>query len=118
MFSYEKNFTIAHFDTLPKIDKKKFAMKFFFMVKNQIFSPWEGVKVGNSETFLKTIRVGRFQIPFFCVNLLNLKFRTHVINIEIISCQKFHGNFFYQSLGGCQSGQQRFFFSTTHVGRF
>jgi len=29
------------------------------MVKYQFFSPWEGVKVGSSETFLKTTHVGR-----------------------------------------------------------
>jgi len=36
-----------------------------FHGKKQFFSPWEGVKVGSSENFLKTTHVGRFRISFF-----------------------------------------------------
>ena len=32
---------------------------------------------------------------FFYANLLDLKYCTHIINIEMASCQKFHGQIFF-----------------------
>ena len=56
---------------------------------------------------------------FFCVNLLNLKFCTHAINIEMISCQKFHGQiFFINSWEGVKVGSIEVFLIATHVSRF
>jgi len=76
------------------------------MVKKQFFSPWEGVKVGNSEIFSKQHMLVDCEYLFF-IDLLALKFETYVINIENLLFQKFHGKKKkFQSLGSCQSWQQ------------
>jgi hypothetical protein len=75
----------------------------------QKLNPREGVEVGSSDKlshlFLTTTHVGRFGICFFCVDLLDLEFPTLVVNVEVVSSPKFHGQMiFFESLGGCQSG--------------
>ena len=72
------------------------------MVNQQFFSPWEGVKVSNSEMVSPIISHNYtcwwILNIFFSVNLLSLKFCTHVINIEMVQCQKFHGQVFFAIL--------------------
>jgi len=51
-----------------------------------------------------TTHVGRFQISFLWVNLLDLKFGTHMIGYLMTKIS--WTNFFFQSLGGCQSWKQ------------
>jgi len=51
----------------------------------------------------------------FCVNLLTLKFGTHIINIEMISWQEND----FSALGKMSKlAVVKFFLTTTHVGRF
>jgi len=55
------------------------------MVNEQYFNPWEGVKVGSSEIVSYNDTCWWILNIFFCMNLLSLKFGTHIINVEVIS---------------------------------
>jgi len=73
------------------------------MAKKLRFNPWEGIKVGNIEIFLTTICIWYISNIFFYMNLLALKFGAHVINIEMMSFQNFHGQkTIFQPSRGCQ----------------
>ena len=60
-----------------------------------------------------------FEYICFCVNLLDLKFYTHVINIEMVLCQKLHGQiYFFNPWEGIKVDSSEIFLTFTHVGRF
>ena len=101
--------SVSHMSLLLKnishMSMQIFHGQFFFF-----FNSWKGVKVGNSEIFLTNFliskHVGRFQISFF-VNLLALKFGTHLFNIKMMLCQKFHDHMtIFRLSGGCQSSYE------------
>ena len=63
-----------------------------------------------------------FEFFYFYMSLLDLKFCTHVINIEMVSCQKCYGQLFlflfFNPWEGVKVGNSENFLTITHVGRF
>jgi len=108
------NFTTAHFDTLPWAEKLFISHEIF--VTRWSLCWWYVCQISSSkdlptkrylkstnmcscEFFSNNYTSSQISNSFLWVNLLDLKFGAHIINIEVISWKKFHGQFFFSIFG-------------------